>query len=71
MTKLEHLGYAAQVEFDEVDGIFVGHLAGIEDVVGFHGKTMGELKAAFEDSVESYVAIRKERVRSSREPCAS
>ncbi len=29
-------GYAARVEFDAEDGLFVGHLAGIDDVIGLH-----------------------------------
>ncbi len=67
MSKLERLGYAARVEFDEVDRVFVGHLVGIKDIVGFHGKTVDELEAAFEESVEEYeeyVAIDKEQGRS-------
>jgi predicted HicB family RNase H-like nuclease len=39
---------------DGIDGsedeCFIGHIAGIKDVVGFHGETVSELKAAFEDS---------------------
>ena len=27
-------GYSAHIEFDEGDRIFVGHLAGIRDIVG-------------------------------------
>ena len=59
MSKLEHWGYTARVEFDEVDRVFVGHLVGIKDIVGFHGKTVDELEAAFEESVEEYIAINK------------
>ena len=64
MSQMEHMGHYARVEFDDVDRIFVGHLVGIKDIVGFHGKTMVELQAAFEESVESYIAINKERERS-------
>ena len=68
MNKMEHMGYTARVEFDEVDRVFVGHLVGIKDIVGFHGKTVDELEAAFEESVESYIAINKERGRSPQKP---
>ena len=60
MARLEHMGYAADAEFDEIDGIFVGHLIGTKDIVGFHGKTMEELEAALRESVESYIAISRE-----------
>lgn len=68
MNKMEHLGYTARIEFDDVDRIFVGHLVGIKDIVGFHGKTVDELEAAFRESVESYIAINKERGRSPQKP---
>lgn len=56
MNVMRHKGYAARVEFDPDDDLFVGHLAGINDVVGFHGRSVDELKAAFRDAVEDYRA---------------
>ena len=52
----------ARGEFDDAGRIFVGHLAGIKDIVGFHGTTVGELEQAFRKSVDAYAAI-------SEEPC--
>jgi predicted HicB family RNase H-like nuclease len=34
---------------------FVGHIAGIKDVVGFHGESVTELRAAFEEAVTDYL----------------
>jgi predicted HicB family RNase H-like nuclease len=48
-------GYAARIEFSSEDECFVGHIAGIKDVIGFHGETVSELKAAFEDAVTDYL----------------
>lgn len=56
MNTMNHKGYAARVEYDADDRIFVGHLAGIRDIVGFHGATVDELEAAFHEAVEDYVA---------------
>lgn len=64
MNQMEYIGHNARFDFDEADQLFVGHLVGIKDVVGFHGKTMVELETAFKESVESYIAINKERGRS-------
>lgn len=50
-------GYHAKIEFSEDDGCFVGHILGIRDVVGFHGESVGELKAAFEDAVDGYLDV--------------
>ena len=49
-------GHGARVAFDEVDWLFVGHLAGIRDVVGFHGTSVDELEAAFHEAVDDYLA---------------
>ena len=48
-------GYAARVEFDGDDGLFVGRIAGINDVVGFHGSSVDELTAAFKEAVDDYI----------------
>jgi predicted HicB family RNase H-like nuclease len=49
-------GYSARVEFDDEDEIFVGRIAGINDVVGFHADTVEDLKAAFHEAVDDYLA---------------
>ena len=56
MSTLNHGGYAARIEFDAVDELFVGHIAGINDIVGFHADTVGGLKTAFREAVEDYLA---------------
>ena len=61
MNRMKYRGYTARIEFDEVDRIFVGHLAGIKDIVGFHGTTADELENAFRESVDHYIAISEYR----------
>ncbi len=68
MNRMKYRGYTARIEFDEVDRIFVGHLAGIKDIVGFHGTTVDELENAFRESVDHYIAISEERGRSAQKP---
>ena len=36
---MTYKGYGARVEYDAKDECFVGRLAGINDVIGFHGAT--------------------------------
>ena len=55
-NSLVYEGYAARIEFSSDDECFIGHIAGIKDVVGFHGETVSELKTAFEDAVNDYLA---------------
>ncbi len=56
MNTLTYKGYNARIEFDDADRIFVGHLAGIRDIVGFHGTSVDELEAAFHEAVDDYLA---------------
>lgn len=56
MNSMTYKGFAARVEFDPDDRIFVGHLAGIRDIVGFHGHTVVALEKAFHDAVDDYVS---------------
>ena len=39
---MTYKGFSARVEFDAEDRIFVGRIAGIRDVVGFHSETSSE-----------------------------
>ncbi len=47
--------YAARIEYSEADDCFIGHIAGIRDVIGFHGKSVAELKRAFKEAVDDYL----------------
>ena len=51
--------YSARIEFDAEDRLFVGHLAGVRDIVGFHGASVAELEAAFHEAVDDYLAACK------------
>ena len=52
---MTYKGYAARIEFDAQDRIFFGRLAGIQDIVTFHGETVDELEAAFKEAVDHYL----------------
>jgi predicted HicB family RNase H-like nuclease len=55
MNVMRYKGHMARIDFDAEDCVFVGHLAGINDVVGFHADTVEALQAAFQDAVDDYV----------------
>lgn len=61
-------GYAAHVEYSEEDLCFAGHIAGICDVVGFHGESVAELRAAFEEAVDDYLETCKKLGRQPNHP---
>jgi predicted HicB family RNase H-like nuclease len=58
---IEYKGYLSRVEFDDEANIFHGEVINIRDVITFQGKTVDELRKAFEDSVEDYLAFCAER----------
>jgi len=56
MSTMTFKGYAAKIEYSDEDACFIGHIAGIKDVIGFHAETVKELRAAFEEAVDDYLA---------------
>jgi predicted HicB family RNase H-like nuclease len=48
--------FNAHIAYSEADCCFVGHVAGIGDVVGFHGENPAAFRAAFEEAVDDYLA---------------
>jgi predicted HicB family RNase H-like nuclease len=58
---MEYKGYLSHVEFDDEANIFYGEVINIRDVITFQGKSVDELRQAFEDSVEDYLAFCAER----------
>ena len=53
--------YSAEVKFDDEAGVFHGEVTGTRDVITFEGKSVAELKKAFQDSVDDYLAFCDER----------
>ncbi|MDP2822920.1 MAG: type II toxin-antitoxin system HicB family antitoxin [Sulfuritalea sp.] len=53
---MTYKGYRARIEYDDRDKIFVGRLAGMRDIVSFHGESVAELEGAFHEAVDDYVA---------------
>ncbi|MGE0374729.1 MAG: type II toxin-antitoxin system HicB family antitoxin [Planctomycetaceae bacterium] len=55
MKAMTYKGYAARIEYSDEDGCFVGHIAGINDTVGFHGEAVAKLRARFKEAVNDYL----------------
>jgi len=54
---MTYKNYAARIEYDDEDGLFVGRIAGIGDRVGFHADTVEGLRDAFHEAVEDYIEV--------------
>ncbi|RMG19274.1 MAG: type II toxin-antitoxin system HicB family antitoxin [Bacteroidetes bacterium] len=57
--KLTYKGFIGSVHFQAEDELFYGRIEGITDLVTFEGKSVEELKKAFEEAVEDYVQLCK------------
>ena len=57
MNEMAYQNYSAKIEYDSIDKIFVGHIIGIRDIVGFHGSTVEELESAFHEAVDHYLEV--------------
>ena len=68
MNMMKYKGCIGRIEYDEEERIFVGHLAGIKDIVGFQGTTVDELESAFHEPVDNYIAIIKKTGRPPQKP---
>lgn len=65
---MEYKGYVGKVEFDDEAGIFHGEVVNTRDVITFQGASVAELKKAFRDSVEDYLAFCQERSEEPEKP---
>lgn len=53
---LTYNGYSARIQFDAEDDVFFGRIAGIEDGVTFHADNVADLRNAFHEAVDDYLA---------------
>ena len=65
---MEYKGYFAKVEFDDEANIFHGEVINLRDVITFEGETVNELREAFHESVEDYLAFCAERGENPEKP---
>ncbi len=59
MKTMTHKGYTAEIIYSDEDECFVGCIANIDAISGFHGDTDEELRVAFEDMVDLYIRTRE------------
>ena len=52
--------FVGSVHFNADDEVFFGKIEGIDDLVSFEGKTVAQLKKAFKEAVDDYLALCEE-----------
>ena len=65
---MEYEGYLGLVEYDDEAGILHGEVINLRDVITFQGETVQELRRAFQESVDDYLAFCAERGEESERP---
>ena len=68
MKTMHYNGYDADFGYSSDDDCFVGNIAGIDDVVGFHAESIQELLGAFDKAVDDYIEFCEELNRSPQKP---
>lgn len=68
MSILTYKGYQGVFDYDPEADVFHGDVAGLTDVITFQGRSIDELKAALEDSVEDYLVFCAEQGKTPEKP---
>ena len=70
MSCMRYKGYAARVEYDARDDIFVGRVLGMRDIISFHASSVVQLHEAFREALEDYLADCREQGISPEKPAS-
>jgi predicted HicB family RNase H-like nuclease len=65
---LEHGDYIGRVDYDPEDDVFHGEVLNLRDVITFEGRSVDELRRAFAESVDDYVAFCREHGKEPQKP---
>jgi len=65
---MTYKGYAARIEYDARDEVFVGRVLGIEERITFHGATDAQVRRDFRAAIEHYLADCAARKRVPQKP---
>ncbi len=72
MKTITHRGFTAEIIYSQEDECFVGHVVDpSDDIIGFHGNTDAELRAAFEDVVDLHIKVKEQPENPSQKHVAS
>jgi predicted HicB family RNase H-like nuclease len=68
MNTIQYKGYQANIIYEADDDLLVGHIMHINDIIGFHGTSLKEIKAAFKEAVDDYLVFCKETGKQPNKP---
>lgn len=59
INSMSYKGYTASMVFDAQDKIIVGRVLDIDDIITFHGQSVGEFESEFHAAIEGYLVASK------------
>ena len=68
MITMMYKDYTAHIVYSKEDRCFIGDIFGIRDIVCFHGDSLEQIRAVFEESVDDYLLTCQEFNRSPQKP---
>ena len=54
MKPMKYKGYSARIEYSDEDECLVGRVAGVRDIITFHGESVEEIRQAFVEAMDFY-----------------
>jgi predicted HicB family RNase H-like nuclease len=58
--KLKYKDFIGSVHFNADDNVFYGKIEGIDSLISFEGRSVAELKSAYQEAVDDYLDICKQ-----------
>jgi predicted HicB family RNase H-like nuclease len=55
MKPMKYKGYSARIEYSDEDECLVGRVAGVRDIITFHGESVEEIRQAFVEAMDFYL----------------
>ncbi len=52
---MKYKGYSAQIEYSDEDECLVGRVAGVRDIITFHGESVKQIRQAFVEAIDFYL----------------
>lgn len=52
---MKYKGYSASIEYSEEDGVLVGRVLGINDIIDFHGQSVADIRKEFHVAIDEYL----------------
>jgi predicted HicB family RNase H-like nuclease len=67
---MKYKGYSAAIDYSEEDGVLVGSVLGIHDIIDFHGESVKEIRNEFHAAINEYLKACEKLGKKPDRPCS-